>query len=141
MKIGDRELTAAVSCRVWCLFLLLVLALLDVAAVGKAVFCFFFTPFWDPFLHRHHCVLAVLLRPLSRPLWGQLRVGFTCRGVVCRAVRCFIVACSSCVHASPMLMTTTLMQMLLLLFHAADVFVCVLLILLSVSLPRLCVQP
>ncbi|RNC32937.1 mucin-associated surface protein (MASP) [Trypanosoma cruzi] len=122
--IGDRELTAAVCCRVWCLFLLLLLALLDVWPLwGKTVFLFFFTPFWDPFLHRDHCVLAVLLRPLSLPFWGQLRVGFTCRGVVCRAVRCFIVACSSCVHASPMLMTTTLMQTLLLLFHAADVCV------------------
>ncbi|EKG02340.1 mucin-associated surface protein (MASP), putative, partial [Trypanosoma cruzi] len=39
MKIGDRELTAAVSCRVWCLFLLLLLALLDVWPLwGKTVF-------------------------------------------------------------------------------------------------------
>ncbi|RNC56355.1 mucin-associated surface protein (MASP) [Trypanosoma cruzi] len=35
MKVGDKELTASVSCRVWCLFPLLLLALLDVATVGE----------------------------------------------------------------------------------------------------------
>ncbi|RNC56155.1 mucin-associated surface protein (MASP), partial [Trypanosoma cruzi] len=98
-----------VSCRVWCLFLLL-LAFLDVAAVGEEFFlCVFFTPVWHPFLYRHLCVPAAPWRPLSFPFWGQLREGFKCHGVVRRAVRCFIVACYSCVHASPMLMTTTLM--------------------------------
>ncbi|RNC34992.1 hypothetical protein TcCL_Unassigned02169 [Trypanosoma cruzi] len=54
MKIGDRELTAAVSCRVWCLFLLLVLALLDVAAVGEDCFLFLF-----------HAVLGSFSAPAS----------------------------------------------------------------------------
>ncbi|RNC56411.1 mucin-associated surface protein (MASP) [Trypanosoma cruzi] len=43
MKFGDKELTASVSCRVWCLFLLLLLNLLDVAAVEEDfIFLFLF---------------------------------------------------------------------------------------------------